>query len=120
MPLHHGSARLIVKWKVLSVSVGGELSSGFFGEAVGSAGGIDTLRLCGWLCSLPHMATNLAIDDRLIRDAQRIGGLKTKKETVTEALREFIQHRKQQQIIKLFGSVEWADDYDPKQQRNRR
>jgi Uncharacterized protein conserved in bacteria (DUF2191). len=37
------------------------------------------------------MATNLAIDDNLIIDAKKIGGHKTKKEAVTEALEEYIK-----------------------------
>ncbi len=37
------------------------------------------------------MATNLAIDDNLILEAQKIGGHKTKKLTVTEALKEYIR-----------------------------
>ena len=48
------------------------------------------------------MATNLAIDDKLILKAQKISGLKTKKETVSTALKEFIQRRKQKEILQLF------------------
>ena len=65
------------------------------------------------------MATNLAIDGRLLEEARVIGGLRTKKATVNEALREFIQHRKQGRIVELFGSVEYAPDYDYKKQRRR-
>lgn len=66
------------------------------------------------------MPTNLAIDDALLREAQRIGGLRTKKATVNEALREFIQHRRQRQILALFGTVEFDPDYDHKAARRRR
>ena len=66
------------------------------------------------------MPTNLAIDDNLLKDAQKIGGLKTKKDTVTLALKEFIQRRKQQQVIDLFGSVECDKDYDYKKARKRK
>lgn len=48
------------------------------------------------------MATNLALDDKLIIAAQLIGGAKTKKAAVTEALEEYIQRRKQIQITRLF------------------
>ena len=44
------------------------------------------------------MATNLALDDALIVEAQAIGGAATKKAAVTEALKEYIQRRKQVQI----------------------
>ena len=39
------------------------------------------------------MATNLAIDDKILEKARRVGGLRTKKETVTRALEEFVQRR---------------------------
>lgn len=65
------------------------------------------------------MATNLALDDKLIIDAQLIGGAKTKKAVVTEALEEYIQRRKQIQIIRLFGTVDYDPDYDYKKTRSR-
>lgn len=65
------------------------------------------------------MPTNLAIDDRLLTEALKIGGLKTKKETVNEALREFIQRRKQLEIVKLFGKIDVDPAYDYKAQRRR-
>lgn len=66
------------------------------------------------------MPTNLAIDDHLLTSAQKISGIKTKKETVNQALREFIQRRKQQGILDLFGTVEYDRDYDHKKLRNRK
>jgi Arc/MetJ family transcription regulator len=65
------------------------------------------------------MPTNLAIDDRLLEEAQKIGGHRTKKATVTEALQEYIQRRKQARILTLFGSVEFDPTYDYKKQRKR-
>ena len=65
------------------------------------------------------MATNLAIDDALLSLAQKVGGLKTKKETVNTALKEFIQRRKQEEVIKLFGTIEFDTSYNYKQLRNR-
>jgi len=65
------------------------------------------------------MATNLAIDDALLSLAQKVGGLKTKKETVNVALKEFIQRRKQEEVIKLFGTIEFDPAYDYKQLRSR-
>jgi len=66
------------------------------------------------------MATNLAIDDELLIEAQSIGGHKTKKATVTEALNEYIQKRKQLRIISLFGKVDYDPDYDYKATRSRK
>jgi Arc/MetJ family transcription regulator len=66
------------------------------------------------------MATNLAIDDRLLNEARKVGGHKTKKATVTEALTEYIQRRRQQRILDLFGKVSVDPKYDYKAQRRRR
>ena len=65
------------------------------------------------------MPTNLAIDPELLDAAHRIGGHRTKKATVTEALREYILRRKQQRILDLFGTVEFDPDFDYKRQRRR-
>ncbi len=66
------------------------------------------------------MPTNRAIDDHLLTSAQKISGFKTLKETVNQALREFIQRRKQQGILDLFGTVEYDRDYGCKKLRNRK
>jgi hypothetical protein len=66
------------------------------------------------------MATNLALDVRLLEEAVRVGGKRTKRETVTEALEEYIQRRKQARIADLFGTVDYDPKYDYKRQRRRR
>jgi hypothetical protein len=63
------------------------------------------------------MATNLSIDPELLEEALRIGGFSTKKDTVNQALKEFVQRKKQQEIIELFGSFPCDEDYDYKQGR---
>jgi hypothetical protein len=65
------------------------------------------------------MATNLNLDDNLLEQAKQIGKHKTKKAAVTEALQEYIQRRKQIEIIGAFGSIEYDAAYDYKQQRRR-
>jgi Arc/MetJ family transcription regulator len=65
------------------------------------------------------MATNLAIDPALLDQALAVGGLPTKKETVTTALREFIARREQRQLRDLFGTLEWDHGFDYKAQRSR-
>ena len=65
------------------------------------------------------MPTNLAIDDQLLDEAQRISGHRTKKATVNEALEEYIQRRKQAKILELFGTVQFDPKYNYKKQRSR-
>lgn len=65
------------------------------------------------------MATNLAIDDKLIEEARLIGKHATKKGVVTEALLEYIQRRKQIEILDLFHSVDYDPNYDYKEQRKK-
>lgn len=66
------------------------------------------------------MATNLALDDALIEKARVMGGHKTKKEAVNAALAEYVQRRKQLDITKLFGRIDYDPDYDYKALRRRR
>ena len=63
------------------------------------------------------MATNLAIDDWLIEEAKLVGKHRTKKGAVTEALMEYIQRRKQSEILRIFHSIDYNQDYDYKKQR---
>jgi len=63
------------------------------------------------------MPSNLAIDDNLLDLAKKIGKHKTKRAVVNEALQEYIQRRKQFEITKLFGKVEYEDSYNYKKQR---
>ncbi|MCC6620185.1 MAG: type II toxin-antitoxin system VapB family antitoxin [Deltaproteobacteria bacterium] len=66
------------------------------------------------------MPTNLAIDDDLLDEAVRVGGHRTKKATVTEALQEYVQRRKQLGILELFGKIEYDPEYDYKKARQRK
>ena len=63
------------------------------------------------------MPSNLAIDDHLLEQAQKIGRHRTKRETVTAALEEYIAHRKQQEILTLFGKIVYERGYDYKRER---
>ena len=65
------------------------------------------------------MATNLAIDQCLLRDALEVSGLKTKKDTVNMALKEFVNKRKQLEILNLFGKMDPDADYNYKKGRIR-
>ena len=65
------------------------------------------------------MATNLALDDKLIEEAQRAGMHKTKKEAVTAALTEYVKRRKQLRILDAFGTFDLDPGYDYKSERRR-
>ena len=66
------------------------------------------------------MATNLDLDPKLVEEAVRVGGRKTKKDAVTEALAEYIARRRQARMTRLFGAVEFDPRYDYKKQRSKR
>ena len=65
------------------------------------------------------MATNLAIDNKLLNEALKIGHFRSKKDTVNMALREFIEKRRQKDILSLFGTIDFDAKYDYKKARNR-
>ena len=66
------------------------------------------------------MATNLALDDKLIEEARRAGKHKTKKEAVSAALEEYVQRRKQMRILDAFGTFDFDPAYDYKAERRKR
>ncbi|MBD2448976.1 type II toxin-antitoxin system VapB family antitoxin [Nostoc sp. FACHB-152] len=69
------------------------------------------------------MTINVEIDENLVQEALELSVHHTKNAVnaanavVEQALREYVQHRKQLKIIELFGTIEYCDDYDYKQQR---
>lgn len=65
------------------------------------------------------MATNLAIDPKLLDRAVEVSGERTKKAVVTKALQEFIARREQKRILELIGKLEWDESFDYKSERSR-
>ncbi len=61
--------------------------------------------------------TNIAIHDDLLHQVIQLSGLTDKKMAINNALAEYIDNRKKQNLINMFGTVEYYDDYDPKQTR---
>ena len=53
------------------------------------------------------MRTNIDIDDRLIEEAMKSSGCRTKRAAVEAGLRLLIQTRSQDSIRKLRGKVKW-------------
>ena len=66
------------------------------------------------------MPTNLHIDPDLLEQAQRLGHHRTKRATVDEALREYIQYRERVEAVEAFGTIEFDPDYDYKKMRKAR
>lgn len=64
------------------------------------------------------MATNLALDDKLINEAVRVSGHRTKKAAVTHALNEYIERHKQRAILDLFGKLDLLPAAEMKRQRS--
>jgi len=58
------------------------------------------------------MRTNIVIDDKLMREALRASGLKTKREAVELGLQTMVRLRKQAGIRSLRGKLEWQGDLD--------
>jgi hypothetical protein len=66
------------------------------------------------------MATNLSLDPKLIEQAVKVSGERTKKAAVTRALEEFIARRRQKHLLDLMGKLEWDAAFDYKAERSRR
>ena len=58
------------------------------------------------------MRTNIVIDDKLMRDALRATGLKTKRDAVELGLRTLLRLKNQEEIRKLRGKLDWRGDLD--------
>ena len=58
------------------------------------------------------MRTNVVIDDKLMNKAKKVSGLKTKKETIEEALKLFVAQREQSEIRKLRGKLKWEGNLE--------
>lgn len=65
------------------------------------------------------MATNLQIDPELLERALKVGGHRTKRETVNEALAEYIRHREQRRVLELFGTIDMDSEEEMRAQRKR-
>ena len=58
------------------------------------------------------MRTNIVIDDKLMRDALRAAGVKTKREVVELGLRTILRLSKQSEIRQLRGKLHWEGNLD--------
>jgi len=58
------------------------------------------------------MRTNIDLDEGLVARALLLSGLRTKKELVNMALREFIRKSDQKKILELRGQIQWQGDLE--------
>ena len=58
------------------------------------------------------MRTNIEINDKLMAEALRAGGFKTKRAAVEEALRLLVQTRAQGRVRRLRGKLRWEGSLD--------
>jgi len=58
------------------------------------------------------MRTNIVIDDKLMQDTLRATGLKTKREAVEQGLRTLLRLRRQEEIRRYRGKLDWQGDLD--------
>ena len=66
------------------------------------------------------MATNLGLDEKLLARALKLSGRPTKRETVNDALREYIARRERLGALQGFGSIEFEPSWDYKRARRHR
>jgi Arc/MetJ family transcription regulator len=66
------------------------------------------------------MATNLALDDKLMGQAVKVGGFRSKRAAVNAALEEFVMRHSQARILELAGRITYDSDYDYKKLRSRK
>ncbi len=66
-----------------------------------------------------QMDSNVEIVNNLIQEALELGGHISKRAVVEEALREYVQRRKQLKVLELFGTIEYEGNYDYQQQHQR-
>lgn len=64
------------------------------------------------ISEIKAMRTNIEIDDKLMNDALKATGLKTKKEAVEQGLKALIKMKKQEGIKRFRGKLEWSGDLD--------
>lgn len=65
------------------------------------------------------MATQLNIDETLLQEALALGDPTTIDALIETALREYIQRRQRLKVLDLFGTIDYDEDYDYKQQSQR-
>ena len=63
------------------------------------------------------MRTNIILDDSLVKEAFKLSHAKTKKELVSQALKEFVENKRRLNLMDLAGKIEFAKGYNYKDLR---
>ena len=63
------------------------------------------------------MRTNVGLDDKIVEEAMKISGARTKKEVIAKALKEFVETRNRLNLLDLEGKIIFRKDYDYKSLR---
>lgn len=58
------------------------------------------------------MRTNMEMDDPLMSDALRLTGAQTQREAVEMGLRTLLRLRRQEEIRRFRGKLQWGGDLD--------
>ena len=58
------------------------------------------------------MRTNIVIDDRLIAEAMRLSGARTKRQAVEDSLRLMVKLKRQEQVRQAHGRLKWTGDLE--------
>jgi len=66
------------------------------------------------------MPTNLKLDDKMVKEAVKLGNFKTKQEALNAALAEFVQRRNRLRILELAGKIDFDPNWDYKRMRGKR
>ena len=66
------------------------------------------------------MRTNIDIDDSLLKEAFSVSQVKTKRDLIHEALREYVRLKKRKDLTQLAGLIEFHEGYDHKKSRETR
>ena len=63
------------------------------------------------------MGINVVLDDKIVEEAMKVSGAKTKKEVISKALEEFVENRKRLNLLDVEGKIKFREDYDYKELR---
>lgn len=58
------------------------------------------------------LRTNIELDEKLVKEALKLTGIKTKKELVNFALKELVQKIRRKKLLEIEGKIEWTGNLD--------